>query len=236
MPNKRPRGRPPLSGKRKFDGPQFPPHLPFNGAPPIIPPRISSSFQHLAGTLAPPAAGGSASAPGHPGAPIPPAGHPPVSAHPASAEIKPSVAKESSEGGAAANSNSSKNPKAHLVTQKIISRLMTEAPVSVSELMKLIPETPKELIQSILDILQVLGMVVQLRSKEVTATGPPTVFYALVGFSQGDQAVDVKRLLEVRDAKIANALATRERIQRLQVKLSFASTFNLINVHFHAIC
>ena len=87
---------------------------------------------------------------------------------------------------------------------------------------------PRDLVQSILDILQVTAVVVQLKLKDpksmqsssssgsVTATN--SVVYAMAGIAKGPEYTELCKISEVTRKKIANIAATRKRIERLQVR------------------
>jgi len=49
------------------------------------------------------------------------------------------------------------------VTQRILNRLMTENPLEMSEISKGLPDVPKDLIQSVLDTAQILGIVITVK-------------------------------------------------------------------------
>lgn len=120
-------------------------------------------------------------------------------------------------------------PHSALVTQRILSRLMTEGPLGVADFLSTGADAPpRDLVQSILDILQVTAVVVQLKLKDpksmqsssssgsVTATN--SVVYAMAGIAKGPEYTELCKISEVTRKKIANIAATRKRIERLQVR------------------
>jgi hypothetical protein len=131
-------------------------------------------------------------------------------------------------------------PHSALVTQRILSRLMTEGPLSVADFMTTGPEAPpRDLIQSILDILQVTAVIVQLKWKDPKhgmssslSSGPlngNTTIYSMAGIAKGPEYTELSNLGKMTRKKMLSAAAARIRIEKLQVKtdvsfLTFPST------------
>lgn len=127
------------------------------------------------------------------------------------AEIKPS--KDSS------NDAAIKTMKPHLVVQKVLARLMTEDPVSVSALMQLIPDASKDVIQSSLDILQVLGVVVSVKPRSQSANSSSSTSntsYTMVNFGRGVTSVAFLEIMERLGSKLSQADSVRKRIRKLE--------------------
>ena len=53
------------------------------------------------------------------------------------------------------------------VTQHIMSRLMTEDPLGITDLQRTLPGVPKDIIQGCIDVLQVMGIVIQIEDIKV---------------------------------------------------------------------
>lgn len=53
------------------------------------------------------------------------------------------------------------------VTQHILSRFMTEDPLGVTDLQRTLPGIPKDIVQGCIDVLQVLGIVIQIEDVKV---------------------------------------------------------------------
>lgn len=53
------------------------------------------------------------------------------------------------------------------VTQHVMSRLMTEDPLGVTDLQRTLPGVPKDIIQGCIDVLQVMGIVIQIEDIQV---------------------------------------------------------------------
>ena len=108
-------------------------------------------------------------------------------------------------------------PHAALVTQRILSRLMTEGPLSVADLVVPGVDTPpRDLVQSILDVLQVTAVVIQLRAKDPKPTGtgvlaPNAVLYAMAGIAKGSEYTELNKLEEVTRKKLFNAAAAKSK-------------------------
>ena len=141
-------------------------------------------------------------------------------------------------------------PHSALVTQRILSRLMTEGPLSVADLVVAgIDAPPRDLVQSILDVLQVTAVVVQLKplkdpkaahsfsssSSGANAGGGVvnsnnSVLYAMAGIAKGSEYTELSKLTEVTANKLLKASATRKRIERLQVNLHMRFDADLMDM------
>ena len=127
-------------------------------------------------------------------------------------------------------------PHSALVTQRILNRLMTEGPLSVADLVVTgVDAPPRDLVQSILDVLQVTAVVVQLKplrdpkqsfssnstSSSISGGGMinsnNSILYAMAGIAKGSEYTEFSKLTEVTTNKLLNASATRKRIEKLQV-------------------
>ena len=115
-------------------------------------------------------------------------------------------------------------PHSALVTERVIMRLMTEGPLTISDLVGNALDGPtRELIQSILDVLQVLDIVVQLKTSDPSSTTASSatnnqVLYALSGLAKGPEYVELSRMIESTQMKIEKTKATRDRIEILKVE------------------
>jgi hypothetical protein len=86
--------------------------------------------------------------------------------------------KSKARGGAKSGGSShSKGRPAAVSTlaQKVVGKLMTSEPISVSDLVQAIPEATTDLVQCIVDVLVIMGVVVSLKPPTVVSRGPPTV-------------------------------------------------------------
>lgn len=76
--------------------------------------------------------------------------------------------------GSSSNGKGRQTPISSLA-QKVIGKMMTSEPISVSDLVTAIPEATVDLVQCIVDVLVIMGVVVSLKSPTVVSRGPPTV-------------------------------------------------------------
>jgi hypothetical protein len=122
---------------------------------------------------------------------------------------------------------------------------MTEGPLSIADLVGYGNEAPpRDLVQSIIDVLQVTAVVVQLKVKDFKAqpssstsssssvlnnSSSSSTLYAMAGIAKGSESTELNKLPEVTKVKLANAAAARKRIAKLQVHL--VCVFNLF--HFY---
>jgi hypothetical protein len=100
----------------------------------------------------------------------------------------------------------------HLVTQKVMNHLMTNEPASLHDLMKNI-DAARETIQSNLDILQVLGIVIQIKAKKLS-TSP---LYTLVNFARCSEPCNLREMRNEISSKKEHIISLRKRIKHLQV-------------------
>lgn len=185
--HKRPRGRPPLSAKRKFESLSS---VVANSPRPSTPLFVATNY-------------------------VQPIFFPPVVL-----PNQPAIENSSSVTDGKGKEDGDKYPKPSISAQRIFSRLMvTGEPLSFSEISKIAPESPKEHIQSILEVLQILGFVVQLKSRSVKDQSFPLGgnMYALQGFAKGSQSTDIQSIEAATKSKIARTQSTRERIAALKV-------------------
>jgi hypothetical protein len=132
-------------------------------------------------------------------------------------------------------------PHSALMTQRIISRLMTEGPLSIADLVGYGNEAPpRDLVQSIIDVLQVTAVVIQLKVKDFKAqpssstssssstlnnSSSSSTLYAMAGIAKGSESTELHKLPDVTKVKLASAVAARKRIAKLQVYLVRAVPF-----------
>ena len=100
------------------------------------------------------------------------------------------------------------------VTKKVVSVLMTDGPLNLADLARAIPETSKESIQSIVDVLQVLGIVVKLLSKD----GGKSTAFSLTSWTRGAEAVEFSKVQEDAEKRLSNLVSVQKRILILQAR------------------
>ena len=141
-------------------------------------------------------------------------------------------------------------PHSALVTQRILSRLMTEGPLSIADFLTAGPEAPpRDLIQSILDILQVTAVIVQLKWKDPkngmsssSSSGSGslngnTTTYSMAGLAKGSEYVELSNIAKVTRKKMLCAAAARIRIEKLQVTPNILSQQHYtIQIQIEIIC
>jgi len=128
----------------------------------------------------------------------------------------------SSSGGLASgvddNAKPSKQPPAQ-ITARIIALMMTQVCVSISDLSKIMPETQKETIMAVMEVLQVSGIVTTVKANSDTTSSAGGLFstiYSLTGFAKASESIDIRRLPEALIEKQQSGARIRERIKILQ--------------------
>jgi hypothetical protein len=113
-------------------------------------------------------------------------------------------------------------PSYKFVVGKVLSKLMVSDPISSSDLMKILADCPKDMIHSVLEISQVLGIVIQSKSKEGLKPDYPagTIVYSLVNYVKGSNAVSLDKLEEDIKNRIENEKRSALRMKELQVSFS----------------
>lgn len=119
------------------------------------------------------------------------------------------------------NSKTKERQPSSVTTQHVLRRLMTDAPLRVVDLAKLIPDAQKDAVQSVIDILQVLGIVVPLKlipqskSQKSSSSGGASyllnTYYTLTDFVKVPEAVDISSIEKDIKNKRENIALTRER-------------------------
>ena len=230
---KRPRGRPPLAAsKRKFDAlshvvdknemihplPKMkssnhpPPPLPL----PVIVPR-PIVYQNISI---------------EPKLPM----LPKMLNHPVDPETS-ATATISAVAASAAGGSSSSNPKtpnggrnqSQYPVQRVLNKLLVEDPMSIVSIGNALPDLSKDLLQSTLDILQVLGYVIKVKmgtsnqkEKDVVA------FYTTSNFAKSSESADVTQMAALTDQKLRSTELVKNRIQALQV----CNAYTYIYIYF----
>lgn len=87
-------------------------------------------------------------------------------------------------------------PTYKFVVSKVLSKLMVSDPISASDLTKILPDCPKDMIHSVLEISQVLGMVIQSKAKEGLRHDYPagTIVYSLINYVKGPSAISLDKI------------------------------------------
>ena len=101
------------------------------------------------------------------------------------------------------------------LTKKIVGRMMTCEPISCADLVAAIAESTTDAVQSILDTLVILGVVVSLRLPSTTTTLNPTV-YTLVGFMRAPEPLDIAEFDNILTEKEENTKVIRSRVEALR--------------------
>jgi hypothetical protein len=90
-------------------------------------------------------------------------------------------------------------PPVAAATRSVIAKLMTSDPLTGVDIAKSLSDTPKDLILSILDVLQVMGIVVQYKPPKESRTSAsehssPSPYFALAGFARALSAIDITKI------------------------------------------
>jgi hypothetical protein len=114
-------------------------------------------------------------------------------------------------------------PSITLITERVISKLMTSDPLSVADLVARLPDAPREIIQSALDVLQVMGIAMAVKTKDsgdtvsVQISNSSSVnLYALTGYARTHSAVKLCAVAEDTALKVEQLTQTRIRMTALQ--------------------
>lgn len=189
-PVKRPRGRPPLIAKR----------------PPIV------GFHHSILPTAVPC-----SSPIMPPPPVISVAPPPPSkvVVTTAAAGAPPATEESGTGPA--TTAKAPRPPYKQVLERLIALLMTNDPLTLQELSKSMDDCPKDMIQSAVDVLQVFGIVMQVKAKQGFRSDcqAGTILYCLVGFAKGPVAVELEKVVEETISRRDKAARSNQRLAEL---------------------
>lgn len=210
-PAKRPRGRPPLSFSKNKVKPAVPKPQPAPQYPPAAPYLAAPTWQAQ-----------------YKGPPIKKIGNAPVVQYIGG----PTNKKETVNVEPTPTNDKAKSfrPPAAAVTKRILGKLMLHDPVSMSDLLKALTDTPKDLIQSVLDILRVMGFVEQYKYKETPASqietgsglgtsssdNAATAIFSFTGFGKVHAPVEISQIADETQRCIESKIAAEERIKQLE--------------------
>lgn len=204
-PTKRPRGRPPLQNKK-------------NSLDPSTETSVDSSPQASPLSLPPPT-------------PVnlilpPPVTLPPVQV---TKQVVATIASNPIVADAASTTNPGSTTQEHptkaprpafkTVVQKVLSKLMISDPVSVNELTKKLVDIPRDMIQSVIEITQVFGLIIQRKAKDGYRPDCPagTVVYSLNHFAKVYDPIPIDKIEEDMEQRIVDTEKCKYRLEALKV-------------------
>lgn len=108
-------------------------------------------------------------------------------------------------------------PSALVVANRVFTKLMTSDPLSTADLTKLL-DAPRDLIQSVLDVMQVMGVVISLKLKDGYSGSSVSGanLYSLANFTKSPTAVQLNALVDEVAIRIENTNRNQQRIKELQ--------------------
>ena len=108
-------------------------------------------------------------------------------------------------------------PSALVVANRVFSKLMTSDPLSTADLTKIL-DAPRDLIQSVLDVMQVMGVVVSLKLKDGYSGSSVTGanLYSLVNFTKSATPIQLNALADEVAIRLDNDSRNQQRIKELQ--------------------
>ncbi|RYH20256.1 hypothetical protein EON65_24030 [archaeon] len=124
-------------------------------------------------------------------------------------------------------------PPFTVVATQLVSLLMTSDPLTLQELSRNMNDCPKDMIQSVLDLLQVFDLVMQVKAKggyrpDIAGGG---VLYCLQGFVKGPEAVPLEDLLlDIQEREVSMELI-QKRNDQIKVRITF-HVFSVISLLF----
>lgn len=162
----------------------------------------------------------------------------PSSSQLSSTSIIPPTFPNSTSKGTTSNQNNATNegepvkiprPTHKYVVSKVLSKLMVSDPISASDLTKLLPDCPKDMIHSVLEISQVLGMVIQSKAKEGFKPDYPagTLVYSFINYVKCPNPVPLDRMEQDIADKIEKEKLSSMRMAELYVGYSITNSFLL---------
>jgi hypothetical protein len=110
-------------------------------------------------------------------------------------------------------------PNYRYVVNKVLTRLMISDPISATDLSKLLSDCPRDMIHSVLDISQVVGIAIQSKAKEGLRPDYPsgTIVYSLSNYVKGPAAVSIDQIEEDISTRCERERKTSKRIIELSV-------------------
>ena len=114
-------------------------------------------------------------------------------------------------------------PTYKFVVGKVLAKLMVSDPISLADLIKLLNDCPKDMIHSVLEISQVLGIVIQSKAKEGLKEDYPagTLVFSLINYVKGPNPVALDKLEEDIQNRMEYEMLSTRRMAELNVSDSF---------------
>jgi hypothetical protein len=113
-------------------------------------------------------------------------------------------------------------PQYDYVVKKVTDKLMISDPISLNDLAKKLIDCPRDMIHAVLEVLQVLGIVIQLKAKEGLREYPSgTVVYTLLEFAKAPKSIPLQDIEENLQELIMKEEKIQQRNQRIHVRRIF---------------
>lgn len=106
-------------------------------------------------------------------------------------------------------------PSYYDVTNKILSTLMIKEPLSLLDIFKQFTDIPKEYIQNVLEVLQTMGIVIQLQSNDST-TKKDNIYYTIIEYSKFNTIFPFTQIPNETKCKLENLKIINNRIKILE--------------------
>lgn len=202
-PLKRPRGRPPLAAnKRKYE---LLSHVTEKAE---IAPKLKAVY--------------------HPPPPIPiPIAAPRPILMPTIVETKisiPKLSQPADQGEASGGKSSARN---HYPVQRVLNKLLIEDPMTILSIGNALPDIPKDTLQATLDILQVLGYVIKVKTGTSSKDKDVNALFTTSNYAKSSEPAEVMQMATLTEQKWRNSELTKKRIQALHVRYH-VDTYNIL--------
>ena len=113
------------------------------------------------------------------------------------------------------------------MTKRVLAKLMLNDPVTMPDLLKSLSDTPRDLIQSVLDILRVMGFVEQFKLRDAAVSSQSnaeginssTAVFALTGLVKVPTAIEISKIAKDTEQCLLQEKEVDARITQLEVCL-----------------
>ncbi len=116
---------------------------------------------------------------------------------------------------------------------RVLSKLLVDNPLSISSLVTILPDIPKDVIQATLDTLQVLDFVI--RVKPISPNTDNTHYYTIKDYMKGLD-IDLLRMSEETSHKLSSTVRNNHRIALLRVNSISSLYFTIFLKIYTSLC
>ena len=124
---------------------------------------------------------------------------------------------ETTGAGASSGSKTPARNQSQYPVQRVLNKLLVEDPMTIVSIGNALPDLTKDLLQSTLDILQVLGYVIKVKTGTTSKDKDANALFTTSNFARSSEPADVTQMATSAEQKWRSTELVKNRIQSLQV-------------------